>query len=1368
MSERIRTIAAYVPRRLARQLLTAVAPPTRSDSETFAAAVLFADLSGFTSLTELLAQTGSEGLEELTRLLNQSFSQIMGRIEAEGGDVVQFSGDGITAVFAADKEALPIAVRRAYQAGMAVQATMEAIGSLHTSVGAVTLGMKVVIGAGDVTAVIAGGISDRWHYVVMGDPLRQIAVAEDVAERGQIVLSPEAGAMMLAEAVDAVALRPLDWAYNLAAAESALHLFIPSAVHSWLAEGLHDWIGVFRPMTVLFVGIKGVADPQQLHHFLREAQDTIYRYEGSINKLTVDDKGTSLLVLFGAPPYAHEDDPLRSLRCSRELLRLSQHVGLGLSVGITTGRVFAGPIGGTARREYTVMGDRVNVAARLMSLAPTGDIYCDYDTYRFTRTQTPLESLPPVAVKGKAGVIRVYRLADSTQVAEQAAARQPLVGRQTELAQLTAYLDGLRRGNGRILIIEGEAGIGKSRLVEELLYLTGERGLTGLVGAAQSIEQQAAYRAWRDIIADYFGLDDSDDVGVRRQQVRQQVLEVAPDYMERLPLLNDVLNLGLPDTPLASALSGQARHNSLVLFVLELFKKWLRERPLILVLEDAHWCDSLSWDLALQIARTFTLENRAFFLILAMRPLAAQTKEKLAALQAIRGLGLTRSLSLEPLPARDTTALAAARLGITADQLPPTITELIQTRAAGNPFFAQEIIYALRDNGILLLSNGGGELCCELVGDPQDIVRNLPDTLHGIVLSRIDRLTPEQQLTLKVASVIGRSFGYATLRSLLLEHTQIHDQHLQNYLTDLAERDLTVMELPEPDLTYVFKHIITRDVAYETLLFTQRRQLHRGVARWYEQQGSDLSPFYAMLVYHWHQAGDEVREGYYARLAGLRAAAQYANEEALSYFNRALELTPDGELRERFELLLAREQVNFYYAEQEVRAFDLIDLAQLADMLDDDQARAVAAWRGARYAEQIGNYAVAATSAQRAVGWAQAAGDVVSEGEALNQWAYALVRQGYYEQALDLYNRALVINRNGRDERREAQTLANIATLYFYWGKFDALQAFAEQAIALFDKYADRLGQARCLNLLGLAYYESDQFTRAIRQYEQALVTYTDIGDRRGQSTVYSNLGNVYADYGDYEWAEAYYERAIGIDQQIGDRGGEGSNLITLGMVRNDLGEYAAAQANGEAALQIMREIGDRSNEIFALMTLANILSNRGDFGAAGERCREAWVVNEALGARDFELTILIEWGRALLGLGEYEAAAAKYGALLAVCEEMDELAFRIYAWAGLAQIAWEDGRSTEAHDLAQKAVMYMTDHNPEFIQELFRVYLTCYHILAQTADLEMANTVLTQAYTRLKERADKMGDEDLREQLLTEVRVYREIMALYKKGIRD
>jgi predicted ATPase len=924
-----------------------------------------------------------------------------------------------------------------------------------------------------------------------------------------------------------------------------------------------------------------------------------------------------------------------------------------------------------------------------------------------------------------------------------------------------AYVDGVRRGDGRILIIEGEAGIGKSRLAAELLPLAADRGLVGLSGAAQSIEQQTTYRAWRDVFSSYFGLEDGETTAQRRQKVQDRVLELVPELAERLPLLNDVLNLDLPNTPLVRALTGQARHNSLVLFLIELLEKWLAERPLILLLEDVHWFDSLSWDLALQVARTFMLEDRAFFLVLVMRPLAAQSSERLAALQAIRVLTATRTMLLEPLPAADTVALAAARLGLTAVQLPTTITELIQTRAGGNPFFAEEIVYALRDNGLLRL-NGQDP---ELIGDPEEISQTLPGTLQGIVLSRIDRLTPAQQLTLKVASVIGRSFGFAALRGLLNEHTQISEPVLHEHLAHFVDRDLTALELPEPDLTFVFKHIITREVAYETLLHTQRRQLHRSVALWYERQLGEeaLYPYYAVMVYHWHQAGDKEREGVYARLAGLKAAAQYANQEALAYFDRALALTAESQLRERFDLLLAREQVNFYYAAREAQARDLAALGQLAEQLDDNRDRATVAWRQARYGEQTGNYMAAAQSAQQAVDWAQLAGDSVSEAEALNQWAHALVRQGYYEEAMALYEQALGLNRTAKDERREGQTLTNVATLHFYWGKFEELNTFAEEAIALNDKYVDRLGKARCLNLLGLACYETEQFTQAIRHYEQALVTYTDIGDRRGQAAVYSNLGNVYADYGDYEWAEAYYERAIGIDRQTGDRGGEAVNLITLGMLRNELGEYEAARASCEAALDILVEIGDRANEIYALMTLANILCNGEDYVPAVAYAAQAWGINQDLEQKDFDLTILIEWSRALLGLEQWPEAREVCQRLLVVCEQHDEQAYRIYGLAGLGEIAWRNGRSDEAAALAKEIVAGIVEHIPEFFQELFRVYLLCYRILADVDEGE-ARRVLAEGYGRLMERANKIGDEFLRDQFLENVGVYRDIVQLHKR----
>jgi class 3 adenylate cyclase len=324
MTGLLQILAAYVPPNIIRATLneTSPTPPTEARADRFPAAVLFADVSGFTPLTEALALKGSEGPEELTRLLNGYFSRMIALIEAEGGEVVKFSGDAVTVVFPAAQEDLSIATRRARQAAEAMQVAMSEFSTLETSAGPMALGMKIGIGAGETLAAQVGGAFGRWEYVIAGDPLRQIAQAE----RGEIVLSPEAEAIIAPHSVAPRSLPQPDWerVQNPAAVEAVLRVYVPGVVIAWLEEELQDWLAVLRPMSVLFIGVVGIDYTQsnaveRLHAFLRATQETIHRYDGSMNKLAVDDKGTISIVLFGAPPRAHEDDPERALRCALDL-----------------------------------------------------------------------------------------------------------------------------------------------------------------------------------------------------------------------------------------------------------------------------------------------------------------------------------------------------------------------------------------------------------------------------------------------------------------------------------------------------------------------------------------------------------------------------------------------------------------------------------------------------------------------------------------------------------------------------------------------------------------------------------------------------------------------------------------------------------------------------------------------------------------------------------------------------------------------------------------------------------------------------------------------------------------------------------------
>jgi class 3 adenylate cyclase/predicted ATPase len=1344
MTSLLRTLAAYVPPGVVRATLRAVAPspPTEATAERFPAAVLFADVSGFTPLTEALAQKGAEGPEELTRLLNGYFSRMIDLIEAQGGEVVKFSGDAVTVVFPAVEEELSIATRRAKQAAEAMQAAMSEFTTLETSVGPVALGMKIGIGAGEILTARVGGVRDRWEYIIAGDPLRQVAQAEHQAGRGEIVLSPEAEVII---APHAVAPRPLpqpDWerVQNPAAVEAALRVYVPDVVIAWMGEELQEWLAVLRPMSVLFIGVAGMDYTQanaveSLDAFLRATQEIIQRYEGSINKLAVDDKGTIALALFGAPPHAHEDDPERALRCALDLQAMAETQGLELAIGVTTGRVFAGPVGSETRREYTVMGDMVNLAARLMGVAGAGQIRCDYETYRLTRHRLAFDLLPSIRVKGKAGLIRLYRpTGEAGRVKEKASGA--LVGRRAEVARFAACLDELQTGRDRILFVEGEAGIGKSRLVEELVRQMRERGIAGLLGAGRSIEQQTPYRAWRDIFNSYFDLDDTDDPAERRRRVRAHVHDVAPDLAERLPLLDDVLNLGFPENKLTASLDTQLRHESLVSLLLELLRAWAVERPLVLVLEDAQWLDTMSWDLTLQAARALTVAHTPLLLVVVMRPLEGEVTR--VELQTLAGMDRVERLLLDSMSPEETLMLAATKLGLTSDELPEQIAELVRTRAGGNPFFAEELVYALRDNDLITLippigeEERGGR--CIVSGDLGQAVQKLPDTIQGIVLSRIDRLPPEEQLTLKVAAVIGRTFAYTPLRDTLGEHMEISHRLLKGHLDDLIELELTPLEAPEPELTYIFKHIIIREVAYETLLFAQRRQLHRTVAEWYERTFGDsslaeeeaespLTPYYPLLVYHWHQAKDQERERYYAGLAGKWAAAQYANVEAVGYFNRALELTPETDLVTRYDLLLAREAVNDLRGEREAQAQDLTMLATLVEEIKDNRRKAKVALRQANYAEVISDYPAALAAVQRGIEQAAQAQESTSETEGYIAWGKVLWRQGQYDAARTPLEHALNMARSAHNRHGEAQSLDNLADIYLYQGDYPAAQEHYQQTLEIYRAESYRQGEADSLNMLGVLYDQLGDHLIAREYYEQALTIYRTIGDRRGITLILNNLGIVSCDLGDYEVARDYHQQALDIRLAISDHWGEANSLVNLGLVYHGLEDNQAAKKHCEQALAIQREIGDQRGQGYSLTYL----------------------------------------GHALASLGKLEAAAKAYDEAMRRRRELGQHGLAIDDLAGLARVRLAQNDLEQAFEQVEEILAWIEANGTEGIEYPLQVYLTCYHVLSATAHTKRARAILSTAHTALLEQANNISDRDLWHKFLENVKAHREIMAAWE-----
>jgi class 3 adenylate cyclase len=871
-------------------------------------ALLLADISGFTALAERLAREGPAGAEVLSGLLNGAFGRLLALVAEAGGDVLKFAGDALLVCWPmVDDDSvrgLAVTARRAAGCAQAMQAALQA----YAAAEGIELSLRVGIGAGAIVVLDVGGVRDRRELLVGGPAVAQTTGAVRQAQPGQAVVASEAWALIddvcVGERVaggvrllsapetppaEAGPPRPLPDGLD-----AVLAPYLPRALLSSLRAGHGEWLAELRRVTLIFVNLPVLdhtATLDRAQRAMQALQTALYRYEGSINKLSVDDKGTVLVAGLGLPPLAHEDDPVHAVQAALAMQAALGTLGERAAIGVTTGRAFCGVVGDQRRREYTMLGAVVNLAARLMQAAP-GGILCDAATAQAAGAAVAFEELPAVMVKGYADPIAVYRPRGGAVARSGAARTGPvgaLVGRTAERERLAEPLRMLVQtgsgapGQASVVALEGEAGIGKSRLVAELVEQAQAAGIQVLAGAGDAIERNTPYYAWREIFMGLPAIDGAGDLEARRRAVLDLVGQ-DPETQELLPLLNAALPLEWPETARSAELSPQGRADQTRSMLVRLLQAAIGGRPTVLVLEDAHWLDSASLALVLAVSQQLT----SLLLVLATRPQDEQGAlvEDLgwAAYRRLLQAPGTQRLVLDALSPEEVKALVCRRLGVSA--VPEVVASFVQEKAEGSPLFSEELTYALRDAGLIQLVDGRCELAPG-VGDISSL--HFPDTVHGVITSRIDRLTPNQQLTLKVASVIGRMFAVRVLRDV--HPLQESVVTLLDDLTVLEGANLTALDVPEPNLTYLFKHVITHEAAYSLMLMSQRQQLHRAVAEWYEHaHAGDLSLYAPLLAYHWQGAEVPEKAINYLEESATQALRTGAYQEAVRVFSRMLEL----------------------------------------------------------------------------------------------------------------------------------------------------------------------------------------------------------------------------------------------------------------------------------------------------------------------------------------------------------------------------------------------------------------------------------------------------------------------------------------------
>jgi class 3 adenylate cyclase/tetratricopeptide (TPR) repeat protein len=1127
----------------------------------------FIDISGFTRLTERFAQAGKVGSEEVSQILNAAFASLLDVAFGYGADLIKWGGDAVLLLF--QGEGHPAA---ACAATWNMRRTLRQVGKVTGTAGSATLRMSAGVHSGQVNFFLVG--SRHRELIITGPAATQTAVMEATAEAGQVAVSPETAALLgpgragaakgpgyLLAATPHVPPRPVGRVRDVTGLD--LGRYLPPPLAENLLAGGHG--GEHRRVSVAFVEFSGAdrllaadgtdAVAAALQQVVALAQDAAHANDVTFLGTDINADGGKIMLVAGAPRSTRRDET-HLLQAVRAVL--ARPGALRLRAGAHAGRAFAGDLGPEYRRTYSVWGDAINLAARLMGHAAPDQLLATADILDRSTRMFAFSSVPPFRVKGKAEPVQAFDVGaplPNRPAPVQAAAR--LAGRDAEVAALREALDSLRRGRGLVVELTGEPGIGKSRLLAELLALADQERL--VVVRCDAYATAIPYAVIDMLLRDLLSVQADAEPPAAAAALARAIAEQVPQLEKWLPLLATVFGAELPPTPEVDQLEDAFRRPRLEQAVTELVGAVLRE-PAVLAVEDVQLADEASVSLLSRLLEE--VPGRPWLVVItshARKPLRTPDSAELLRLE------------LGPLSASaaETVLLDATRRSPLAPRQIAAITE----RGAGNPLFLRELA---------TVAGRGGD------------GRLLPESVEDVIGAQIDLLAAADKSTLRAAAVAGMSFEEDLLAEVLGRPLDV----------GVWERLREFVSAETPG-TFRFRHALLRDVAYEGLPYARRRQLHGQLADALERRAGDASRAEAaQLSLHYLHAQHYAAASYYARIAGERAAAVYANAEAADFLATALD---------------AARRAGQSAAE----------IARLAEALGDIRYR-------------LGEFPAADEAfaeARKAID-----GDPVAFARLCEKTAIAVARTSGFSAALRWTARgreALAGLTDADAARQDALLLVARGLLRYRQGRHAEAARTAEEAVAVARRSGAR-------GVLARAFYLLDVVDVARGRYggepwaEQALVIWEELGDLSWQAQALNVLGARAYFEGRWDDALGYYRKAGEAFGRAGNQWNAAITACNVGEILSNQGRYAEADDAVRPAERVLRASGTPAETAFAASVLGTTAARCGRLEEALRLLEVARADYLKMGVPDAAVAAEISIAEALLYAGEAEEALAR------------------------------------------------------------------------------------------------------------------------------
>jgi DNA-binding SARP family transcriptional activator/DNA-binding transcriptional ArsR family regulator len=915
--------------------------------------------------------------------------------------------------------------------------------------------------------------------------------------------------------------------------------------------------------------------------------------------------------------------------------------------------------------------------------------------------------------------------------------RLPLVGRKTELAGMLNQVEAAARGEGGLCLLYGEAGVGKTRLLQELDRNVQWRGVRTAWGRCYELSGPPAYQPLVEIFrGNLLALSETALEPLWRAELARFLPELST--AERLPVLN-------PEGEQHRLLEAIARG----------FQALSKASPYLIILEDAHWMDPASLTAIRYLLPR--LASMSLLVIVSARraDLSDQHAEALAALENTR---LPYRLELSRLNLDETGELVQRSLDL--DQPPAKFSARLYAETEGNPFFLTETLRTLLDEGLLYL-NEQGRWSTHWDESAQDYAQMpLPSGVVQSIEHRLDRLREPFREALNFAAVIGRGVPFDLWR----QASDFSEAELLVIGDELCQRGLLFHGANEAGEDYAFVHDQIRRVTYDRLSPPRLRIYHRRVAKALALLAPDQVE---SLAYHWTAACVWDKALNCHQQAGERAWAVYANKEAVEHYNRALQLLDripgETNLARQYQMRLALEKLYDLQGARQAQTQELAALERLAETLDDDRRRAEVALLRARQAELTSDFPPAIAAASQAVRLAQAAQDATIETESHMEWGWALLLQGEHASARFQFEQALALSRFAGNSPLEADGLHGLGTVCLVTGEYAGAKDYFHQVLNIAHQVDIRRREATTLANLGYVATAQGDHTASKSYNERALQVHRDIGDQRGAALVMQNLSDEFLAEGNFARARKYMEQALVIQKEIQAQDNVGISVRSLGTLLHQLGDYASAKEYYEQAIDIFNELGIRWYQGQALAFLGLLYHHLGDDQAAQEYSLQGLNIAREIDDRLAQGWLLDTLGHALAGMGENDEAARIYTQALALRRELgDEPHLTSESLAGLARLALSQSRRAEAKRLVEEILDIQKVEGLKGINEPFRVRLTCFQVLEACQDTR-ADEILSSAYEELMAQSANIGDQVLERSFLENVSAHRAIISAYR-----